>query len=287
MTATPEELTLMLYNGAIKFVNIAKLSIENKNIKKAHEALIRAQDIIIELNATLNMDYEISKNLRSLYEFILDRLVDANIKKEIEPLDEVLELLTELRDTWKEVIVKVKKTRYANRQDVSILTNEVDELIKISKEKSNLLNSMLQLTKEQKKAIEDDNIEKINYILDLKDDLIKEIDKLDGEFMLHFSELKKKNSVTDLNELNLEKYPNIKELKSIVSEVTSTLVAISMIDKENNDMMTKNTEDVKAQLRRVKEGKKAYKGYKNFDGGSMFIDEKKQINCKPLNLNKF
>jgi flagellar protein FliS len=115
MTATPEELTLMLYNGAIKFVNIAKLSIENKNIKKAHEALIRAQDIIIELNATLNMDYEISKNLRSLYEFILDRLVDANIKKEIEPLDEVLELLTELRDTWKEVIVKVKKTRYANR----------------------------------------------------------------------------------------------------------------------------------------------------------------------------
>lgn len=115
MTATPEELTLMLYNGAIKFVNIAKLSIENKDIKKAHEALIRAQDIIIELNATLNMDYEISKNLRSLYEFILDRLVDANIKKEIEPLDEVLELLTELRDTWKEVIVKVKKTRYANR----------------------------------------------------------------------------------------------------------------------------------------------------------------------------
>ena len=115
MTATPEELTLMLYNGAIKFVNIAKLSIEDKNIKKAHEALIRAQDIITELNATLNMDYEISKNLRSLYEFMLDQLVDANIKKEIEPLDEVLELLTELRDTWKEVIVKVKKTRYANR----------------------------------------------------------------------------------------------------------------------------------------------------------------------------
>lgn len=287
MTATPEELTLMLYNGAIKFVNIAKLSIEDKNIKKAHEALIRAQDIITELNATLNMDYEISKNLRSLYEFMLDQLVDANIKKEIEPLDEVLELLTELRDTWKEVIVKVKKTRYANRQDVSILTNEVDELIKISKEKSNLLNSMLQLTKEQKKAIEDDNIERINYILDLKDDLMKKIDKLDGEFMLHFSELKNKNSVTDLNELNLEKYPNIEELKSIVSEVTSTLVAISMIDKGNNDMMTKSTEDAKSQLKRVKEGKKAYKGYNNFDGGSMFIDEKQQINCKPLNLNKF
>ena len=157
---------------------------------------------------------------------------------------------------------------------MSILTNEVDELIKISKEKSNLLNSMLQLTKEQKKAIEDDNIERINYILDLKDDLMKKIDKLDGEFMLHFSELKNKNSVTDLNELNLEKYPNIEELKSIVSEVTSTLVAISMIDKGNNDMMTKSTEDAKSQLKRVKEGKKAYKGYNNFDGGSMFIDEK-------------
>ncbi len=114
-TATSEELTLMLYEGAIKFINIGKINIENKDTVKAHEALMRAQDIIIELNASLNMDYEISNNLRSIYDFIMERLVDGNIQKDIAPLDEALELLQELRDTWKEAMREVKKTRYASK----------------------------------------------------------------------------------------------------------------------------------------------------------------------------
>jgi len=116
LTATPEELTLMLYDGAIKFMNIGKYHIENNNVVKAHEALTRAQDIIIELNASLNMEYEISENLRGLYDFILERLVDANIYKKTEPIDESLEIITEMRDTWKEVMLKVKKQVYENRQ---------------------------------------------------------------------------------------------------------------------------------------------------------------------------
>lgn len=114
-TATPEELTLMLYDGSIKFMNIAKYSIENDDIQRAHEALIRAQDIIIELNLSLNMEYELSTNFRRLYEFILDKLIDANIQKEIEPIDEALEILTEMRDTWKEAMQQVKKKVYQNR----------------------------------------------------------------------------------------------------------------------------------------------------------------------------
>ena len=66
MTATPEELTLMLYEGAIKFMNIAKYAIENKEMERVHVSLIRAQDIILELNYSLDMNYEISKNLRNL-----------------------------------------------------------------------------------------------------------------------------------------------------------------------------------------------------------------------------
>ena len=116
LTVTPEELTLMLYDGAIKFMNIGKYHIENNNVVKAHEALTRAQDIIIELNASLNMEYEISENLRGLYDFILERLVDANIYKKTEPIDESLEIITEMRDTWKEVMLKVKKQVYENRQ---------------------------------------------------------------------------------------------------------------------------------------------------------------------------
>lgn len=115
-TATPEELTLMLYDGAIKFMNIGKYNIENNNIAKSHEALMRAQDIIIELNSSLNMEYEISTNLRELYEFIMDKLIDANIHKQIEPIEEALEIVTEMRDTWKEAMLKVKKQVYQNRQ---------------------------------------------------------------------------------------------------------------------------------------------------------------------------
>lgn len=114
-TATKEELTLMLYEGAIKFINIGKINIENKDTVKSHEALMRAQDIVIELNASLNMDYEISKNLRSIYDFVLEKLVDGNIEKDIAPLDEALEILQDLRDTWKEAMQEVKKARYASK----------------------------------------------------------------------------------------------------------------------------------------------------------------------------
>ncbi|CCQ94613.1 Flagellar protein FliS [[Clostridium] ultunense Esp] len=115
-TATPEELTLMLYDGAIKFMNIAKYNIENSQIEKAHQALIRAQDIILELSSSLNMEYEISNNFKQLYDFIMNNLIDANINKEIKPIDEALEILTEMRDIWKEVMKEVKKKVYQNRQ---------------------------------------------------------------------------------------------------------------------------------------------------------------------------
>lgn len=111
-TATPEELTLMLYDGAIKFINIGKICIQNGEVQKAHEAIIRTQDIITELISSLDMKYEISKNLKDLYDFMMNRLIDANIRKSLQPLDEVLGLMTELRDTWKEAVKEVKKSRY-------------------------------------------------------------------------------------------------------------------------------------------------------------------------------
>ncbi len=112
MTASPEELTLMLYNGAIKFINLGKLHIENKEIEKANNAIKRAQDIIMELNNTLDMNYEISNNLRSIYTFILEKLIDANIKKDVKFLDEALPLIEEIRDTWKEAMKEARKIKY-------------------------------------------------------------------------------------------------------------------------------------------------------------------------------
>ncbi len=109
MTASPQELTLMLYNGALKFIGQAKIYIGQKNIPQANESIQRTQAIIQELNITLNMEYEVSQGLRSLYTYILEKLVDANISKDIAHLDEAAELITELRDTWKEAM-KLSKT---------------------------------------------------------------------------------------------------------------------------------------------------------------------------------
>jgi flagellar protein FliS len=114
-TATPEGLTLMLYDGLVKFIKQGKFFIERKDWEKAHKAIVRAQDIVEELNCTLNMDYEISTNLRSLYLYMKDRLVEANIGKDSEILDEVLVFAEELRDTWKEAM-RIAKSDVKYRQ---------------------------------------------------------------------------------------------------------------------------------------------------------------------------
>tara|TARA_B100000965_G_C19468594_1_gene703023 strand:- start:56 stop:454 length:399 start_codon:yes stop_codon:yes gene_type:complete len=110
MTAPPEELTLMLYEGALKFLKQAKIFMDSKDIEKTHNAIMRAKKIITELNVTLNMDYEISKNLRSLYSFMNERLSQANMKKDPSMIDEVIRLLEKLKDTWKQAM-KIAKTK--------------------------------------------------------------------------------------------------------------------------------------------------------------------------------
>lgn len=104
MTASPAELTLMLYEGAIKFCNIAMLGIEQNDINKAHTNIIKAERIIEEFLATLNYKYPVAKDFENVYNYIYDRLVEANLKKDKEILEEVLKHLREMRDTWKEVM---------------------------------------------------------------------------------------------------------------------------------------------------------------------------------------
>ena len=113
MTATPEELTLMLYNGCIKGIRLAKIGLEDKDYEKANLYLCKAQAIIRELRATLDMKYDISKNLYELYTYFLDRLIEANVKKESSILDEVEQFVSDLRDTWAEAMkdARIKQAR--------------------------------------------------------------------------------------------------------------------------------------------------------------------------------
>ena len=115
MTATPAELTLMLYEGAIKFVKKAIMSIEYDDFMGAHNNLMKTQRIIEELRASQDHKYPVAKDFDTVYEYILRRLVEANIKKDKDILEEVLEHLRTMRDTWKEVMKNANAPQSASR----------------------------------------------------------------------------------------------------------------------------------------------------------------------------
>ncbi len=104
MTASPAELTLMLYEGAVKFCNIAIMGIEQKDVEKAHNNIVKTERIIQYLRETLNMKYVVAQDFENIYVYLEQRLVEANIKKNKDILEEVCEHLRSVRDTWKEVM---------------------------------------------------------------------------------------------------------------------------------------------------------------------------------------
>ncbi|SFD42079.1 flagellar protein FliS [Bacillus sp. OV194] len=111
-TASPGELTLMLYNGCLKFITQAKQAIQNKNLQEKNTNCLKAQKIIQELMVTLNMDAPVSQTLMPMYDYLNRRLIEANVQGSIEILDEVESFVTEFRDTWKEVIQINRRQQY-------------------------------------------------------------------------------------------------------------------------------------------------------------------------------
>lgn len=109
-TASPGRLLLLLYEGALKNLRLAKAGIEQKNISQAHNSLIKAQNIVLQLNNDLNMEAggEIARNLRNLYLFIYRRLIDANTQKNATMVQEAIDLLSGLKESWDAIILKAK-----------------------------------------------------------------------------------------------------------------------------------------------------------------------------------
>ncbi|HBV86020.1 MAG TPA: flagellar export chaperone FliS [Desulfosporosinus sp.] len=104
MTASPEQLTLLLYNGALRFLTESILAMEQGDVQKSHNANLRVQDIVREFVQTLDMSYELSKTWAQLYEYIEHCLIQGNIKKDLEQLQNAKSMLTEMRDTWAEAM---------------------------------------------------------------------------------------------------------------------------------------------------------------------------------------
>lgn len=111
-TASPEELTLMLYNGCLKFIRYGKKGIENQDMELKNTNIQKAQNIITELMVTLDQKVAITKEIMPLYDYINQLLIDANIKNDLDLLMEAFELVEEFRDTWKEVIKQTRTREY-------------------------------------------------------------------------------------------------------------------------------------------------------------------------------
>lgn len=108
LTASPAELTLMLYDGAIKFGNIAIAAMHEKDVQKAHLNIIKVQKIIGEFQATLDFKYPVAKDFDNVYNYLQQRLLQANMKKDPVIMEEILSHLRSMRETWAEVIKKSK-----------------------------------------------------------------------------------------------------------------------------------------------------------------------------------
>ena len=116
--STPGELTLMLYNGCLKFLNQAKKGIETKDIEVKNTNIQKAQNILRELMITLDMSVPVSESMASLYDYMINRLVEANIQNDAALIDEVAGYTTEFRDTWKQVIQINRQKQYGSTGEV-------------------------------------------------------------------------------------------------------------------------------------------------------------------------
>lgn len=108
LTATPAELTLMLYEGAVKFANIAVLALEKKDYETTNINIQKCRNIVVELNTTLDMKYPVANDFKQLYDYIFALLVEANMKKDMDALQRALSELRDIRDIWKEIMSKAK-----------------------------------------------------------------------------------------------------------------------------------------------------------------------------------
>lgn len=113
LTASPEQLQLMLYDGALRFCEQARLAIENRQIEDSFNALARAEKIVMELCNGMRDEVapETCQNMRRLYLFCYDRLVEANLEKELGPLDEAVRILRHMRQTWLLLMDKLNAER--------------------------------------------------------------------------------------------------------------------------------------------------------------------------------
>jgi flagellar protein FliS len=111
-TSSPGELILMLYDALLNDLQHAESDLTQHHWEPAHTSLVRAQEIVLELIASLDMDAgEIARQLAPLYEYQYQRLLEANVQKNPKPVTEVIGLVRPLREAWMNAVRKVQAAR--------------------------------------------------------------------------------------------------------------------------------------------------------------------------------
>ncbi len=110
MTASPEQLHLMLYDGAIRFARQARQALADRDFESSCESLLRAQQIVLEMESGLRPEVNASlcEQVGALYRFVYSRLIDANMKRDVKAVEEALRILEHQRETWRLLIEKTR-----------------------------------------------------------------------------------------------------------------------------------------------------------------------------------
>lgn len=156
-----------------------------------------------------------------------------------------------------------------------MINENINKMIDLSMKKKDLLLEILKLSKEQERIIEEDKMEELDSILQEKEKLMGKIDSLDMDFLTVYNRIKEEEKIDSFENLPIDRYGNLKDLKALVNEINNILNNLTILDKNNIGKMKANLEKTKSDLKNVKVGKRAYKGYSYGDVGSIFIDEKK------------
>ncbi|MBS4538134.1 flagellar export chaperone FlgN [Clostridium sp. D2Q-11] len=153
---------------------------------------------------------------------------------------------------------------------------EINKLVQLLDNKNILLDDFYRLTLAQKKLIEDTDMEKLNRLVNNKEKIIQNIDKLDAEFVEKFNEVKNKYGITDLTELNVERIYLLR-LQEVTKKCNDKMMEIAELDKKNSENMKSKFDNVKTKLREIKRGKTTTNKYynKSASTGGYFIDSKK------------
>ena len=183
MTATPEALTLMLYNGALRFMSEGKEALEKKDYESANNSIIKAEKIITEFRVTLDFDYEISHQLLPLYNYVYDCLVQGNLASDTAKIDEAAGIIRELRDAWAQAMKKARAEKSGESlESAAARARDLDDAsdrgrVMEMRTPEELWQLYLELSHEMLKFIKEDDIDRF---LDLEEQRAKVFEKMEA-----------------------------------------------------------------------------------------------------------